>query len=176
MKCIDNYQDIIKVIRTYIHDIIGINLKDIRNATDTYGQTLIKLLEGKKYNSYKLSDSVVLLNLETRNNSSDFNATENDSSVYYKSYEVKVIIYGNSSMSIGNAIYSKFNTDYVLSKLITDGIYVEFITSPVLFNEFLNDVIRPRTDLSLMVSVKHKFDNLLNYEFDNINNINVEAE
>ena len=169
----DNPQEIIKIIRKYIHDVIGINLKDIRDSTSLYGEDLLKVLEGKKYNSYKLSDSVVLLNLETRNNSSDMAITQDDSTIYYRSYQLKVYIYGDSAINIGNKIYAVFNSDYILSNLLEEGIYVEEITSPTLINEFVNEVMWPRCDLDFNISVMHKYDNLLKYEMDKSNDISI---
>lgn len=172
MMYLNNKDDIVKIIRKYIHDVIGINLKDIVNGTDVYGPDLLKLLEGKKYNSYKLNDSVIVLDLETRENTSDMSITKDDSIIYYKSYELKLIIYGRNSVNLGNQIFAEFNSDYVLTDLITNGIYIQDISNPHSINEFVNGVMWPRCDLNINVMITHKYD-LLKYEMTKANDINI---
>ena len=99
--------------------------------------------------------------------------TQDDSTIYYRSYQLKVYIYGDSAINIGNKIYAVFNSDYILSNLLEEGIYVEEITSPTLINEFVNEVMWPRCDLDFNISVMHKYDNLLKYEMDKSNDISI---
>lgn len=176
MKSISDVNEINKILKQRIELETGLSNRNVRNALSTYGETLHKLLTDKKFNSYELNDAVILFDLHTRDNPTDVSIVNENSSVdLYKSYEFKIIIYGHSSANLGNILYARFNTDYVLSTLQDEGIYLESISLPMSINEFINDVMWPRTDLSFLISCKHTINQIHDFEeFEKLSELDVD--
>ena len=175
MKSISDINEINKIMKKYLENESGLSNRNVRNALSTYGETLRKLLTDKKFNSYELTDLVILFDLHTRNNESDTSIiNENKTIDVYKSYEFSITIYGNSSANLANILYARLNTDYVLSNLQDEGIYLESITLPTSINEFVNDVMWIRTDMSFLISCKHTINQIHDFEeFEKLSELDV---
>lgn len=155
MISISNFDELNKILRKQLILQSELPSKRVANSDTLYGVTLDKLLKDKIFISLDSKDNILLFELISRNSSNDINFSETDSNINsYKSYELKIIIYGNTSPDIANNVEARFRTEYVLNDLQNQGIYIESVSEPIIIHEFINESQWTRTDLSIYISCK----------------------
>lgn len=155
MISISNFDELNKILRKQLILQSELPSKRVANSDTLYGVTLDKLLKDKIFISLDSKDNILLFELISRNSSNDINFSETDSNINsYKSYELKIIIYGNTSPDIANNVEARFRTEYVLNDLQNQGIYIESVSEPIIIREFINESQWTRTDLSIYISCK----------------------
>lgn len=172
---ISSVKELNKILRKELIAQSQLNSNYVLNALSTYGETLDKLLSNKVYDSYETKDAVLLFQLFNRNNESDFSFTEKNGTITYnKSYELKIIIYGNASSDIANKISSRFRTEKVRNDLQNLGVYLESISDPESINEFKNEVMWFRTDISIFITSEFSYQQTSeDSDFDILSKINI---
>ena len=152
---ISSIKNIEKILRNELIKQLGLDGKYVLNSLSTHGEDLDKLLEKSIYDSYETSDSVCLFELRSRNDGTNVNyVEENDLITYYKSFDLYVIIYGDDSTDLATKLSARMNSEKVINDLQTKGIYVEKTSDPERINEFKNDVMWIRNDISINISCK----------------------
>lgn len=155
MISISTFDELNKILRKQLILQSELPSKRVANSDTLYGVTLDKLLKDKIFISLDSKDNILLFELISRNSSNDINFSETDSNINsYKSYELKIIIYGNTSPDIANNVEARFRTEYVLNDLQNQGIYIESVSEPIIIHEFINESQWTRTDLSIYISCK----------------------
>ena len=155
MISISNFDELNKILRKQLILQSELPSKRVANSDTLYGVTLDKLLKDKIFISLDSKDNILLFELISRNSSNDINFSETDSNINsYKSYELKIIIYGNTSPDIATNVEARFRTEYVLNDLQNQGIYIESVSEPIIIREFINESQWTRTDLSIYISCK----------------------
>ena len=154
---ISKVKELEKILRSEIITQSELDEKRVANSLSIYGETLDKLLNNSIADSYEKTDSVILFELSNRDNPSDISYTDTEENIIYnKSYRLNLIIYGDSSPDIANKITMRFRTENVRDNLFNEGVYIEEVTDPSSFNEFINDVMWLRTDLSILLTATFK--------------------
>lgn len=134
--------------------------KYVLNSLSVYGTELDELLEEDIYKSIDKSDSLILFELRSRDNKSDVSMmNEEDSLVesieYDKAFTLYLIIYGSNSSDLALKLVSRFRTEKVRGELYDNGIYLEKVSDPTIINEYKNNTMWLRNDISIDVSVKY---------------------
>lgn len=158
IKTFSSVNELNKVLRQQLILQTELSSSNVRNGLSTYGETLEKLLAKQTYDAYEQEDSFIVFELKTRSNDSDVSYTNDDDSITYdRSYELICYIYGNSSADVANKLVSRLRTEKVRTDLYDSGVYLESVKEPVSFNEYKNDMMWLRTDVSIFVSCEFKF-------------------
>ena len=176
---ISSSKELEKIIRKYLITQSELNSKNVLNALDTYGQNLNKNINSSIFDSYSTSDTVILFELFTRDSSSDISYTNGvDGQIsYYKGYELKLYIYGEKSSDVSNKIVARFRTQYIREHLLDDGVYLEKIEEPTKLNEFINNVMWIRNDVSILINCKFEIPQInLDYDFEILNDLKIIKE
>lgn len=177
MITLQNTNSIETIIRAALIAQSGLNGKFIRNSLSLHGEALEKVLSEQIYTSIDGLDSLMLFELQSRQNDADMSETESDGSIsYYKSFTIYVIIYGDSSTDIANVLTARFRTESVRTQLQYDGIYLEKISDPQKINEYKNETMWIRNDIEIDISCQIKIKQVSEEEhFKRLNNINVDC-
>ena len=174
MIAFENINDIEKIIRAKLIQQSQIDGKFVRNSLSLHGEALDKVLNEQIYTSIDKNDVLILFELRSRNNDNDMSETNNDRIEYYKSFEIYVIIYGDNSTNIANNIVARFRTELVRTDLQTKSIYLETISDPTKLNEYKNETMWLRNDISIDIRCKLSINAIVeDYEFDTLNKIEI---
>lgn len=171
---INNFLDIDKQIKKILEIQGELPSNRVLNAISIRGQDLSKLIEGKIYESYDVSDLFIIFEKVFNPSSTDnVSMTENDGSITnYLSFYIKVLIYGNNSNNVASKIKSRLLTSKVRNDLDFKGIHIFSISNPESMTEFINNTLWIRTDLTLNISCRQIVSQVEeDYEMDTINNI-----
>lgn len=153
MISISNVKELNKIIKNQLITQSELNQKRVLNSISNYGETLDKMLEKYVFSSIEKTDVVLLFELTGRQNDSNISFTnENSNLIYYSSYKLYIILYGDSSPDVANKIVSRFRTQKVRNDLYDNGVYLEYIDNPNTINEFKNGSLWIRTDIEIGIS------------------------
>ena len=149
--------------------------KRVLNAITDYGVDLQKQISPLVFESLDKTDCVVLFQLFGRSSTNNKSMTEDDDSItYYKSYELKLILYGNDGTDYANKIVARFRTENCRNNLLSQGVYLEQITYPETINEFINGSMWIRNDVSIYIGCKFTFNQINNVnKFEEISNLKI---
>lgn len=155
MIALSNVNELNKILRNQLIKQSRLNSEQVLNALSIHGEDLDKLLEEQAYISIDRSDLLILFELQSRRNDSDVSMTNEDDSVtMYRSFNFRVIIYGNDSSSLANVLVSRFRTEAVRNELHYNGVYLERVNEPDILNEYKNNTMWLRNDIVLEISCK----------------------
>lgn len=162
IKTFSSVKELNKVLRQQVILQTELPADNVRNGLSTYGETLEKLLAKQTYEAYEQEDSFIVFELKTRQNESDVSYTNDDDTVTYdRSYELICYIYGNSSADVANKLVARLRTEKVRTDLYDQGVYLEKINEPISFNEYKNDMMWLRTDVSIMISCEFRLNQVV---------------
>lgn len=149
--------------------------KRVLNAITNYGTDLQKQISPLVFESIDKTDCVILFQLFGRNSTNNKSMTEDNNSItYYKSYEMKLILYGNDSVDYANKIAARFRTENCRNSLLNKGVYLEEITYPETINEFINGSMWIRNDISIYIGCKFIFNQINDTsKFEEISNLKI---
>ena len=169
--------DLNKVLRSMLITQSELNKDRVANALSTYGETLDKALSSTISDSYDTKDSVLIFELKTRPSNSNVSyKNEVDRIIYYMSYELKLTLYG-SDLDLPNKIVARFRSASVRDALQQQGVYIESVSDPYSFNEFINDVIWPRNDISINLTAMFEIKQIKpEHEFEVMTGLNIIKE
>ena len=151
------FEDIIKIIGNEILLQTGIPRDMFKNVTGVRGSSLAKRLSETETNSINLNDTFIVFELNEDDDTS-YNTTinEDDDTVnLITAYNFYLKIYGNNCHTTAQQIITRLKSRQVVYKLHGLGIWLTEITFPTNTNEFINNTLWPRCDLTLKLRVRH---------------------
>ena len=178
MIALTTVDDIEKIVRAKLIEQSELNPKQVRNALSLHGEALEKWLDEQTFASIGLhvkgydfqtwdeslwdelsdkwsnSGTMMLFELQTRDNTGDMSEDEGDVISYYRSYRVYVTIYGTYGNDISNITVARLRTQAVRLSLRNSGIYLERVSNPVKLNEYKNETMWTRNDFEIDISCK----------------------
>lgn len=155
MNAISSVKELNRVVRDQLIELSGLPSDRVLNSLSLHGTDLDKLLEDNIYNGYATSDSVLLFELESRQNRGDMSQSNDDDTIsLYRSFVMRLIIYGDDSSDVANIVISRLRTQYYLNTLRDNGVYVEDVEEPTIVNEYKNDTMWIRNDINVDISSK----------------------
>lgn len=154
ITAVNNVYDIIKSMRFELIAQSGLDSKLVLNSLSVRGTDLKKYVSDDIFTSYSLSDNVILFEITPTQTSNDCSFKDDDACSIYVSYNFGLSIYGNSSDTLANIIKLRFESESVRLNLYRQGIYVDDISSVTALNEFINDTMWLRSDLTITISCK----------------------
>ena len=174
IKSITNFHDLDKEMRSLIIECSSLDGNNVLNALSVRGPDLQKQIEDANiFVSYDLSDCVAIFEISLDENSSNNVQIEQQSDgtmIQYVAFNMSLSIYGNASNLLMRFIQAQINTSYVIQKMYEKGIYIESTSNVRSTNEFVNETIWPRSDMTINFACKIEFSPNENYkEYSMIN-------
>lgn len=184
MKTFNDVNELNKYLRNILITQTQLDGSRVLNALSLYGTELDKLLSDSttQYDAIDNTNTTLLFELQARSSTSDMSMEENETSVaslvcsdnvecdsltvsdngpvldtsiaYYKSYKLNIIIYGNASSTLAGKLVARLRTETVRNKLYCDGIYLESVSDQTTINEYKNESMWLRNDITVNISVK----------------------
>ena len=204
MKTTTNINDVIVKIRNTLISQSQLPSDRVLNSLSLRGTELDELLSENEeiYNGISILNTTLLFELRSIQSNSNVSMEEGDiynssdlmcsdsticdpnticgdtiidrSITYYKMYELYIIIYGENGLDTAIKLASRMRSQEVRSNLYMDGIYIEIVSDPNMINEFKNDTMWLRNDISINLGLKFAIDpTSLPSEYKNINSINI---
>lgn len=206
MKAIKDFNDIIKILRNTIIIQSQLPAERVLNSLSLEGTELDKLLEESRYNSIEQEDTTILFELNsTPQSNSNVSMEEGDISTikeltcgetilcdnsllcgeehidraitYYRMYNLHLVLYGQDSSFTAVKLSSRMRSQEVKSNLYAKGIYIESVSNPESINEFKNDIMWLRNDVTINLGVKFLITQVyLTPEYEKIKDIQIIKE
>lgn len=151
------YEDIIRNLRTEISTQTGLNINRIINAVSSRGPDLLKLISNSEATSFNLADCFIVF--ELLESDSGENVVIHDKGDVLSSispFNFTLKIYGNACHKVAQDILMRFKSEKVVTSLYKKGIFIHGITFPSSINEFINNTVWPRCDMSIHIIVEFR--------------------
>lgn len=166
------YEDIIVSAMAMTEQVSGVPSERVVNGYSVRGPDLAKII-GPNILSIDLADTFIIFQLDENNNSKNYSLSEENgtrSNVVNYTYSLK--IYGNASHNVAQKIYAGFKSEGVSLEMRTQGIYVCGVENPQPTNEFINNTVVPRVDLTIYFRVRYSFPEYIDGYFEALNDVN----
>lgn len=166
-----NVEELNKVIRNIIIEQSQVPSERVLNSLSVHGEDLAELLEDEIYTSIEKSNLMILFELKSRESTSDMSMydDENERVTLIRSFTITMIIYGDDSSNLANALFARFTSKEIRNSLHDSGIYLENTSKPVIITEYKNQTMWIRNDIDLDISCSFSIEKITkdNY-FENI--------
>ena len=130
-----------------------LNQQYVRNAISEYGVDLDKDYTSSVFYSLDSSNTCILFEIHTNDESREFSETESDNSLsYYKAFICSVMCYGDNSGNVALKTAARFRTDEIRTALYEKGISLESVSNPSEIHDFTNSVMWIRHDFEIRFS------------------------
>ena len=151
------FEDIIKVIGNEILEQTNIRRDMFKNVTGVRGSSLAKKLSDTELGSINLNDTFIVFELnEDEDTSNNVTINESDDTVnLFTAYNFFLKIYGNKCHTVAQQILTRLRSRLVSFRLRGRGVLLTEVTFPVNQNEFINNTLWPRCDLTIKLRVRH---------------------
>ncbi len=154
------YENIIRTIRQTIITLLNISADRVLNADSVRGADLLKIISCSESTSFSLNDLFIVFRLKEYDNDSYYIIPEDDSSSsLIISYEFTMNIYGNACHEASQKLLTIFKEERTLVDLYEKGLYVHQVNKPRFMNEFINNTMWPRCDMSIVLEVRVAIEN-----------------
>jgi len=153
------FDDIIKTLRSAIINYVGLDNNRVLNATSVRGPDLLKIINETELNSFNLNDSFIVFELKESNDKDYYIMSENDdeNSIIAR-YQMDIKLYGSPCHIISQKMLSVFKEELVLEELYNKGVHFTGITFPESNNEFINNTLWKRCDMTIHLEARMKVD------------------
>lgn len=163
------YENIIISLRKAIIEQSDLISDRVLNALSVRGTDLSDIINGVVEDNLNIDNSFILFEL-LYDDGNDYVVVKNDdnsmASINY--FNLNLHIYGNDSYMTAQKLMSRFRTIDCAEKLYNSGIHFLGITNPTTINEFINDTMWIRQDLTIKIEVAFKIDNQTQLEYAEI--------
>lgn len=170
IKTFSNVNELNKVLRNELITQSELNSEFVLNSLSVYGTELDKYIQDH-YEAITLDDCMLLFELSSRSSAYDVSMDEseddNNDITYIKGFTLKLILYGNNSSDVALKLIARLRTEETKLKLYDKGVYIEKVYDSSIINEFKNNVMWLRNDISIDIDAKFRFTNISkDYDFE----------
>ena len=153
MTQITSLHDIEKTIGNMLVKQSALDRSRIMNLITPRGVDLSKFITEKVKLSYDLDDVVIIFEV-TAEESSNINLTEIDGDDIREDscFRINLVIYGNEALAMAKILKARIESEKVRSDLLNAGMFLVDVGSISSMNEFMNETMWPRADLSLKIA------------------------
>ena len=175
MKQINDLHEIEKIVGDMLAKQSQLDKSRIANAIAPRGVDLSKFVTDKVKLSYDLHDVVIIFEvIGAESEGINFTEAEKDGSIRESSaFEVRLTIYGNEALKMAKILKARIESEKVRADLLDNGLYMIEVQQIQSINEYLNETMWPRADLSFKVACEmniSQVDSMTEIEdFDDLN-------
>lgn len=175
---INNLQNLEKLFRKYLIKQSDLNSSQVINSLSIRGPELIKIINAEFVSPINLLECVLLFEISYNDTNNNVSMVEEDGTItLYNSYKINLISYGLYSKTLMSILKARFESSIVRYDLHTEGIYLENVSNIESINEFVNETLWERSDLSIEFSCRLSIlQNSNPLEFENLNSIILDSE
>ena len=157
------YEDIIRVIRRNLINYLGIDNNRVLNADSVRGTDLTKIINDSESTSYNLNDLFIVFRLKEDDSEKYVILKEEDGTMSsISSFEWIMNIYGNACHSFSQSLLTLFKEENFLNSIRENGVYIKEVKAPRFMNEFINNTMWARCDISITIQVRFSNEELSN--------------
>ena len=151
------FNDIIKNIRNVIIEYVGLDNNRVLNTASVRGADLLKIINKCELNSFNLNDSFIVFEFKESTDKDYYIINENDTENSIVSrYQMDIKLYGGACHIISQKMLSVFREEHILQDLYEKGIHFTGIEYPETVNEFINNTLWPRCDMTIRLQARMK--------------------
>lgn len=169
---VENIKDIIKILRNTVIEQANLDGKFVLNALSVRGAMLNKSTEQQIYQTFERTDLFILFALIEHETSDNVTIDNDDKtgSIRYVSYQFNLSIYGEAAGMTVQLLQTRLLSNEVRVSLYNQGIKLQNIDEPTSSNEFINNTLWLRKDMSINIAVRLDFKDILTSEpFEQLN-------
>lgn len=172
---ITNSDDIIILLRKEIMNQLSLDGKYVVNALSVYGPDMNVGQTNTVFNSVKPTDTFIIFELEEENGNDNMQEDMGDHILTYVEYSFNLYIYGNKAGINSHILKSRLMSPELIEGLEEKGIHIRTIEEPASINEFINNVMWQRRDMSIHISVRYDVNKINNYQsFEKLNETEID--
>ncbi len=150
-----NTDELNKYVRTYIIDYLKLVPNRVLNGVSVRGPDLQKIIDQCTLGSFNLEDSFIVFDLEKDNTGDYFVMQEDETTMSVISdFKINYRIYGMMSHMFGLQLQAMFKDENVLYSLYEKGVRIKDVSDMSTINEFINNTMWPRADLSATMQIR----------------------
>ena len=164
------YENIIKFLRNEIIKQSQLPSDRVLNALSIRGTNLTKVLNEIIEESYEVDDSFILFELVYVDNGNNVVIPNDEYMTSISNFNFNLHIYGNNSYMVAQKIWTGLRNENAALNLVEQGIHVNGVTFPQTINEFINNTLWIRHDLTIKFEVKFDIPNVTKTEYAKIPN------
>ena len=158
LKGTTNVNDTIKCIRKAIIDYLEISGNRVLNGLSVRGADLQKIIDECNLGSFDLNDSFMVFEI-VKDEEDYFVMKETETKTSnIGSFRIDFRVYGNACYTIGMKMQAMFKDEDVLYGFYENGIRAKGTTNLTSINEFINNTLWPRCDLSFKYQIRFEIE------------------
>lgn len=166
LPVISDFKEVAAVVREYLNTYCQIDLEKIVSVLAVRGADLSKPISATELNSINLSDTFVVYEIREDDSQDYFVFDEDDfTDTIVTNIIIDFKIYGKRCADTIRNIIVSFKNEGVLRRLYSKGIYYKGITKPTSHNEFFNNTMWPRRDISFKAQIRTLVDKPIPTEY-----------
>ena len=166
LPVISDFKEVAAVVREYLNTYCQIDLEKIVSVLAVRGADLSKPISATELNSINLSDTFVVYEIREDDSQDYFVFDEDDfTDTIITNVIIDFKIYGKRCADTIRNIIVNFKNEGVLQRLYSKGIYYKGITKPTSHNEFFNNTMWPRRDISFKAQIRTLVDKPIPTEY-----------
>lgn len=167
-----NFEDIDVIIRNQLILQSQLDSNLVKNLASRYGADFSRNENDSIFDSIAPSEAVLFFMTEKKPTDVDVSMTNEDSTItQFSSYDIRVSIYGDDSVSISTKVVARFRTGKVRSTLYEKGIHLKSVEESGSLYEFKNEVAWLRSDFIIHIDCEHEIEQIVEDSF--IENLNI---
>lgn len=173
IKAID-YNEALKNLLFSLREYTGLPKTHILNAYSVRGADLQKVINECQLISFDLKDSFIIFEFK-EDDSKEFFVVPEEKEGYnnvISYYRMDLKIYGSSCHMLSKKILSIFREEKTILDLYSQGIYFKGVSNPTANNEFINNTLWPRTDMTINIEINTNIDFFKPIEYMDENSLN----
>lgn len=158
---IKNLHDIEKIIANVLVKQSQLDNDRIINGLSVRGPELSKYIQTKVLKSYELTDSVIIFELVMDyNQDTNFTEYSNNSIRNTMAFHIELTVYGNESINLANILKARLESQKVRAILLEEGIYLSNISNIASLNEYINETMWLRSNMTLNLIAEMNIDEI----------------
>lgn len=166
LPAIANFKETVAVVREILVEYCQLNPSKVISSLTVRGADLSKPISPTEFNSPNLSDTFIVFDIEEDDSQDYFVFEENDySDTMISNIIVNLKIYGKHSADVVRTIIVTFKSEAILQKIYSKGIYYKGISKPTSKNEFINNTMWQRRDISFKAQIRTIIDKPIPTEY-----------
>lgn len=169
MKTISSLSELEKNLREILIEYSELDGKFVLNALSLYG-TYLSERNKNILSGLTVDDVMLLFELVSTQSTNNVSQTINNNVVTERSYELKLMSYGNSAEQVMIKLLSRLYTQESRNRLHSLGIHLYDSSEFISINDYINETMFPRTDFSIKFSCEYNIElpQHVEYEFESV--------
>lgn len=155
IRTIDSYSQLVISLRSMLIDVSELRSELVKNGLSPDGSDLSEQLTTNILTAVGIKNAVIVFYVNESETPDNVSMDEDVSISSYQSYSMHVIVYGLAGQMLAHKIKARFESSSIREQLYRDGIHLVAVSSISDGTEFINDVMWPRKDFDIDVSVRY---------------------